>query len=75
MSFIEGQLIYQTVRGPGDSGHAFALTHNLLVLLRHDLDQTQAIQGVKVEQKRTGALAARGKRAAAAGRTVAALHD
>jgi hypothetical protein len=55
--------------------HGFALTHNLLLLLRRHLEQSQGIREEKVEKKRAAALADRRERAAAAGRTVARIHD
>ncbi len=55
--------------------HFFALTHNLLVLLRNHLEQTQGIREVKVEQKRQRGLETRRERAAAAGRQVSWFQD
>ena len=55
--------------------HFFALTHNLLLLLRQRLEQTEGLREVKVEQKRAVALEARGNRATRAGRTVASFQE
>jgi hypothetical protein len=55
--------------------HAFALTHNLMMLLRRHLDLNHGLREVKIENKRETALVARQQRAARSGRTVASLHS
>jgi len=54
--------------------HFFALTHNLLLLLRRHLEQTQDLREVKVEQKRTVASVARREQLTRAGRTVSSFR-
>jgi hypothetical protein len=54
--------------------HFFALTHNLLVLLRRELDQTHGIREEKLEQKRAKALSQREQIAEAKGRTVPPVY-
>jgi hypothetical protein len=55
--------------------HLVALTHNLLVLLRRQLERDHGIREEKVEQKREVQTQQRESRAAAAGRKVAAVHQ
>lgn len=55
--------------------HFVALAHNLLALLRQQLDREHGIREEKVEQKQKEALAKRRTRAAAAGRAVAKFHE
>jgi hypothetical protein len=50
--------------------HCFALTHNLLVCLRAQLDQREGIRELKVEKKRQQSLITRRAQAAAHGRAV-----
>ena len=54
--------------------HLVALSHNLMVLLRRELDRAYGIREGKVEQKREVRTRQRRSRAAAAGRKVAAVH-
>jgi len=54
--------------------HFFALTHNLLMLLRRELEHSHGIRERKVEKKRTLALEKRQQVAVAAGRTVHPLQ-
>lgn len=54
--------------------HFTALTHNLLVLLREELQNVHAIREVKVEDKKDKALDQRKKRAIEAGRTLPTFH-
>lgn len=54
--------------------HFFALTHNLLVLLRRQLELTEGIREEKVEQKRKAALKQRQRQAAVHGRKVASVQ-
>jgi len=54
--------------------HLVALSHNLMVLLRRELDRTYGIREEKVERKREVRTRQRRSRAAAAGRKVAAVH-
>ncbi len=54
--------------------HLVALSHNLMVLLRRQLDRTHGIREEKVERKREVRIKERKSRAAAAGRKVAAVH-
>jgi len=54
--------------------HLVALSHNLMVLLRRELDRTHGIREEKVERKREVRTLQRRSRAAAAGRKVAAVH-
>ena len=54
--------------------HLVALSHNLMVLLRRQLDRAHGIREEKVEQKRKVQTLQRKVRAAAAGRKIAAAH-
>lgn len=54
--------------------HLVALTHNLLVLLRRDLEVGQGVREEKVERKREQQLVQRETQAKAAGRKVAAVE-
>ena len=54
--------------------HLVALSHNLMVLLRRQLDRAHGIREEKMEQKREVRTRQRKSRAAAAGRKVAAGH-
>jgi hypothetical protein len=54
--------------------HLVALSHNLMVLLRRELDRAHGIREEKVERKREVRIRQRRTRAAAAGRKVAAVH-
>ncbi len=54
--------------------HLVALSHNLMVLLRRELDRAHGIREEKVERKREVRIRQRRSRAAAAGRKVAAVH-
>ena len=54
--------------------HLVALSHNLMVLLRQQLDRAHGIWEEKVEQKRAVQTRERKSRAAAAGRKIAASH-
>lgn len=54
--------------------HLVALTHNLLVLLRGELERCHGIREEKVERKREGQILQRQSRARALGRKVAAVQ-
>lgn len=54
--------------------HFFALTHNLLVLLRRELGQTHGMREEKLEQKRVKALSQREQIAQAKGRSVPPVY-
>ena len=54
--------------------HLFALTHNLLVLLRRHLDVSAGIREEKVVKKRQKALVKREAKAQESGRKVAGIH-
>ena len=54
--------------------HCFALTHNLLVLLRRHLEVSEGIREEKVMKKRRKAMAEREHKAGETGRRVAAIQ-
>lgn len=54
--------------------HLVALSHNLMVLLRRQLERAHGMREEKVERKRETRIQQRKSRAAAAGRKVAAVH-
>ena len=59
---------------PQDTNSETAGTHNLLLLLRRHLEQTQDLREVKVEQKRIVASVARRAQLTRAGRTVSSFR-